>query len=115
MEAGRAVSQPPVLGLRARSKLERLRRIEEAARAVFREKGYEGATTREIAARAGVGTGTLFLYARDKRQLLRMIYRGNVATLTAQTFATVPNDAPLLDQLAFLFRPRYAFWAEDPR
>ena len=103
------------LGLRERNKLERRRRIEEAARSVFREKGYEAATTREIAARAGVGTGTLFVYARDKRQLLRMIYRDRLSELTENSIATVPSRASLLQQLLHMFRPRYAFWAEDPR
>ena len=62
-------------GLRERQKTERRRRIEAAARAVFREKGYEAATTREIAARAEVSIGTLFAYAADKRDLLAMVYR----------------------------------------
>jgi AcrR family transcriptional regulator len=105
----------PILGLRERSKRERRARIEEAARQVFREKGFEAATTREIAARAGVGTGTLFVYARDKRELLRMVFRDQLEELSTTAFAGVPADAPLLDQLLHVFRPRYAFWGADPR
>lgn len=105
----------PILGLRERSKLERRSRIEEAARQVFREKGFEAATTREIAARAGVGTGTLFVYARDKRELLRMVFRDQLEELSTTAFANLPADAPLLDQLMHVFRPRYEFWGADPR
>jgi AcrR family transcriptional regulator len=105
----------PLLGLRERSKRERRARIEAAARRIFREKGFEAATTREIAALAGVGTGTLFVYARDKRELLRMVYRDQLEELTVTAFAGLPVDAPLLDQLLHVFGPRYAFWGADPR
>ena len=57
-------------GLRARGKRERRRRLREAAHKVFLERGYEGATTREIAARAEIAIGTLFIYATEKRDLL---------------------------------------------
>jgi AcrR family transcriptional regulator len=105
----------PLLGLRERSKRERRARIEEAARQVFREKGFEAATTREIATRAGVGTGTLFVYARDKRELLRMVFRDQLEELSTTAFADVPAAAPLIEQLMHVFRPRYAFWGADPR
>jgi len=101
-------------GLRERQKTERRRRIEAAARAVFREKGYEAATTREIAARAEVSIGTLFAYAADKRDLLAMVYRDELHVLTETTFATVPPDAPLLDQLMHVLTARYAYWSSDP-
>ena len=101
-------------GLRERQKLERRRRIEAAARAVFREKGYDAATTREIAARAEVSIGTLFAYAADKRELLTMVYRDELQDLTETTFVTVPADASLLEQLIHVFAPRFAYWNADP-
>jgi AcrR family transcriptional regulator len=100
-------------GLRERQKADRLRRIEAAAKAVFHEKGYDAATTREIANRAEVSIGTLFAYARDKRDLLTMVYREDLYDLTATTFASVPEQAPLLDQLIHMFEPRYAYWNSD--
>jgi AcrR family transcriptional regulator len=103
---------PP--GLRERQKTERRRRIEAAARAVFREKGYDAATTREIAARAEVSIGTLFAYAADKRELLTMVYRDELHELTETTFATVPAQAPVLEQLLHVLQPRYAYWNADP-
>ena len=57
-------------GLRARNKLDKLRRIKEAAQTLFVAKGFDETTMREIAVRAGVGLGTIFLYAKDKRDLL---------------------------------------------
>jgi AcrR family transcriptional regulator len=101
------------VGLRERQKADRLRRIEAAAKAVFHEKGYEAATTREIAARAEVSIGTLFAYARDKRDLLTMVYREDLHDLTAATFASVPEHAPILDQLVHMLEPRFAYWNSD--
>jgi AcrR family transcriptional regulator len=80
---------------------------------VFREKGYDAATTREIAIRAEVSIGTLFAYAADKRDLLTMVYRDELHDLTEATFATVPA-APVLDQLVHVLAPRYAYWSADP-
>jgi AcrR family transcriptional regulator len=101
-------------GLRERQKSERRRRIEAAARAVFHEKGFETATTREIAERAEVSIGTLFAYAADKRALLTMVYRDELHELTESTFATVPVGAPFLDQLVHVLAPRFVYWSADP-
>ena len=60
----------PLVDRRESNKLQKRRRILSAARAVFTESGYDGANIREIAKRAGVATGTIFLYAPDKRELL---------------------------------------------
>jgi AcrR family transcriptional regulator len=101
-------------GRRERQKQARRQRIEAAARAVFGERGYDGATTREIAERADVSIGTLFAYAPDKRALLAMVFRDGLRAMTEQTFATLPAGAPFLDQLMHVLAPRYAFWGADP-
>jgi AcrR family transcriptional regulator len=102
------------VGLRERQKAERRLRIEAAARAVFHEKGYDAATTREIAERAEVSIGTLFAYAADKRELLTMVYRDELHALTETTFASVPAHAPVIDQLVHVLEPRYVYWSADP-
>jgi AcrR family transcriptional regulator len=109
--------QPPQgdpLGKRERGKRERAQRIREATKAVFREKGYDEATMREIAARAGVGTGTLFRYAPDKPGLLLVVINEELEPLTDEAFAKVDADAPLLDQVVALFRERYRYWGQNP-
>jgi len=42
----------------------------ESGYALFNSKGYEQTTAKEIAAHAGVATGTFYRYFSDKRQLL---------------------------------------------
>lgn len=103
---------PTPLGRRARGKLEKLRRIKQAARRIFREKGFEAATTREIAARADVAYGTLFIYARDKRDLLMMLVNDDLDALTEPAFAAASRKGPLIEQLIAFFRPRFEYWAE---
>jgi AcrR family transcriptional regulator len=105
------------LGLRERSKLEKRRRISEAARAVFTEFGYERANMREIAKRAGVATGTLFLYAPDKRNLLLWVFNDDLDEITEATFASIAAEnahAELVEQLMFAFAARYRYWGADP-
>jgi AcrR family transcriptional regulator len=59
-----------VPGLRERNKLDKLRRIKDTAARLFVSKGYDETTMPEVAARAGVGLGTVFVYATTKRDLL---------------------------------------------
>ena len=51
-------------GRRSRAK------IRAAARALFRERGFDGATLREIAARAGMGASSIYRHVQSKEELL---------------------------------------------
>jgi AcrR family transcriptional regulator len=46
------------------------RRIREAARALFRERGFDGATLRAIAERAGMGASSIYRHVETKEELL---------------------------------------------
>jgi len=61
------------LGRRERNKQEKLERITAAARELFAEHGVDDVTTQQIADRADVGSGTLFLYAKTKAELLLLV------------------------------------------
>ncbi|HKK51731.1 MAG TPA: TetR/AcrR family transcriptional regulator [Myxococcota bacterium] len=45
-------------------------RIREAARDLFRERGFDGATLRAIAARAGMGASSIYRHFQSKEELL---------------------------------------------
>ena len=45
-------------------------RIRAAARALFEERGFDGATLRAIAERAGMGTSSIYRHVRSKEELL---------------------------------------------
>ena len=114
MAVSRSIPSATELPLRERSKRARRARILAAARAVFSEHGYETATTREIAERADVGRGTVFLYAHDKRDLLLMIVNDDLDRLTEHPHV-FDLTTPLEDQLVAFFAPRYVFWGREPQ
>lgn len=101
-------------GLRARSKARKLENIRRAARDLFVEKGYDATTTRAIAKRAGVGLGTLFTYAVDKRDLLFLIFNDELIELASQAFAKEHSASALADRLVAVFRDFYAYFARQP-
>ena len=62
---------------RSRRKQARPAELLEAALALFVEKGYAATRVEEVAARAGVSKGTLFLYFPSKEELFKAVVREN--------------------------------------
>ena len=58
---------------------DRPREICAAALEVFAEKGFAAARLDEIARRAGVSKGTLYLYFKDKEELFRAVVKDTIA------------------------------------
>jgi TetR/AcrR family transcriptional regulator len=56
---------------RRRRKHARAEELREAALSLFVEKGFDATRTEEIAARAGISKGTLYLYFPSKEKLLK--------------------------------------------
>lgn len=87
---------------------DRPREICAAALDVFAEKGFAAARLDEIARRAGVSKGTLYLYFHDKAELFRAVVRDAVApnveriagTIAASQVAFVPAARMLLVKFA---------------
>ncbi|WP_353234788.1 TetR/AcrR family transcriptional regulator [Diaphorobacter ruginosibacter] len=69
--------QPPVK--RGRRKQARPGELLEAALDLFVEKGYAATRVEEVAARAGVSKGTLFLYFPSKEELFKAVVRENIS------------------------------------
>ena len=61
------------IGRRERAKQDKRERIMAAARELFAERGVGGVTTQQVADRADVAIGTLYLYAATKAELLIMV------------------------------------------
>jgi TetR/AcrR family fatty acid metabolism transcriptional regulator len=60
------------------------RRILDAAVRVFARKGFFGARVSEIARRAGVADGTVYLYFRDKEDVLASVFEDVMAEHVAR-------------------------------
>ncbi|WP_218712331.1 TetR/AcrR family transcriptional regulator [Arthrobacter sp. BF1] len=71
-------SSPP-LGRRERNKQAKLDRIIAAADELFFDHGVDDVTTAQIAEKADIGSGTLFLYAKSKGELLLMVQNSSYA------------------------------------
>src|SRR5438552_1375485 len=69
---------------RALAKQQTRAKVLAAARRLFSEEGYEGATIRDIAAAAGMSTGAVFANFSDKSDLFREIMITDTVALVAQ-------------------------------
>ena len=101
------------MSLRQRHKADRLGAIKAAARALFAEHGFEATTTREIAKRAGVGVGTVFLHAPTKGALLAMVFAEDIPVVYQRAFAELPEELPFLDAVTQVFGSLFAFYAQN--
>jgi AcrR family transcriptional regulator len=97
-------------GRREANKAEKLRRIEAAADRLFRERGYDATTTRDIAEAAEIGVGTLFVYFPEKLDLLVHLHREGLARVTTDALSRRDRSQPVADQLAGVFRALHAYW-----
>lgn len=102
-------------GKRELNKQDKLRRITHAARMLFITNGYDEASTRQIAVKAGVAIGTLFLYAADKRDLLFLVVNDELEEVASKAAASVRSDVPLIENLIAALRPLYEFFGKEPR
>lgn len=96
-------SQP--VGRRERNKQAKLDRITAAARELFAEHGIDDVTTQQIADRADIGTGTLFLYAKSKGELLLLVQNAAYADALARGTAEAAGITVPLDAVMAVVRP----------
>ncbi|MCT9626371.1 AcrR family transcriptional regulator [Arthrobacter sp. SORGH_AS 212] len=95
---------PPPLGRRERNKREKLDRITAAATELFAEYGVDDVTTQQIADKADIGTGTLFLYARNKGELLLLVQNTHYAEALERGRAEADTIPDVLDAVMTIVR-----------
>ena len=86
------------LGLRARGKAQRNRRMLDAASHLIRDQGYDHARIEDIAALAEVSVGTFYNYFSTKGDLLLAIVSMEVEEVLAQGATIVANPVGDVDQ-----------------
>ena len=69
---------------RQRRKDARPQELLDAALQLFIEKGFAATRSEEVAARAGVSKGTLYLYFPSKEELFKAVVRTNLSSLIAE-------------------------------
>lgn len=101
------------MSTRELAKADRRARVAAAARDLFAERGYDGTTIRAIAERAGVGVGTVLLYANSKADLLVTLFADELAAALDAQVASLAEGA-LEDELVHLFRGFLQRYSEQP-
>lgn len=85
---------------RRRRKKARPQEILDAALAAFAEKGFSATRVEDIAARAGVSKGTVYLYFESKQDMFRALVReGMAANLHSVSAMVAQHDGPSADLL----------------
>ena len=95
---------------KAQERQARRRRIQEAARTVFTERGYAGASIELIARAAQLSVGAIYLYFRSKEDLYTSLIEDTLTVFDvemAQVRTTAAVEARLRETWSILVR-----WAE---
>lgn len=98
---------------RVENREDKARRIREAAAQLFVEKGFDGTSVAEVAERAGIAKGTVFLYAASKVDLLALVMEDRLHQTTAAALAGL-GDGPLHLELARVFSGYFALYEPQP-
>lgn len=107
MSHSASIKPSPVAGPRWRRRpTERPQELLDAALQVFAEHGLARARVEDIAARAGVSKGTVYLYFDSKEELFREAVRDRIA----RTLETLEAAAPPGDPVARIQRFIDAYW-----
>src|ERR1044071_3273774 len=105
VEAARAAALPASAARKARSG-KRREAILAAALDEFSSRGFEAARLEDVARRAGVAKGTIYLYFRDKESLFQELIRTMLTPLVGTIEAMGQADVPvalLADRIVDLF------------
>ena len=98
------------MGVRETQKQATRRRVLDAASELFNEIGYDDATVRAIAVRAGVSVGSVFTTFTSKADILGQVMRDRLDELYAETGRVIPlMRGSTADRCRSLFAVLYSF------
>jgi AcrR family transcriptional regulator len=88
-------------------------RIRAAARELFQESGFDGATLRAIGARAGMGASSIYRHVRSKHELLILELADTQEEAWTRFREQDDRDAPTRDRIASFFAVQHEMLARD--
>lgn len=91
----------------------RIRSIQEAAIRVISRKGMSAATMQEIAEEAGVAKGTIYLYFRDRDELVEKTFESAMNELMEQVDEALARDVSCEEKLRGVTTAQLTFFAEN--
>ncbi|WP_091788311.1 TetR/AcrR family transcriptional regulator [Pedococcus dokdonensis] len=93
------------MGRRERNKQAKLERILAAAGSLLAERSIDEVTTQEVAEAADIATGTLFLYAKTKGELLLMVQNAHYRQALDRGMARAARLEEPLEAVMAILRP----------
>jgi AcrR family transcriptional regulator len=90
-------------------------RLLEAALDLFETRGFDGVAVPEIAARAGVATGTVYRYFKSKEALVNALYRHWKAVYNAFVLAPLAPSLSVRDKFSTYWQRMMVFARTYPR
>lgn len=88
-------------------------RILEAALKVFRERGFEKATMREIAAEAEVAVGAAYYYFESKEAIVMAFYERTQSEMAAHIEAALDTSRTLETRLRSIITEKFDYFAPN--
>ncbi|MGH7544247.1 MAG: TetR/AcrR family transcriptional regulator [Gemmatimonadota bacterium] len=86
----------------------------EAARELFGERGYDGASIRAITDRAGTNLGSVTYHFGSKEALYHRVIETFLAPLRERVVGAAGIEGPPLDRIEAILRTAFRHYAEDP-
>src|SRR3954451_204884 len=90
----------------------RVQSIQDAAMRVIARKGMAAATMQEIAGEAGVAKGTIYLYFRDRDELVEKTFESAMAHLMVQIDTAMEQAVPFETKIRAIIAAQLAFFRE---
>lgn len=84
-----------------------------AALEIFLQKGYDNATTREIAERADLGAGTFYVHFRDKRAIYDALVRRTNREMHAKWLEARTPDMSVEQQVVAALRVSFDYFRDN--
>ena len=101
-------------GRRAATKAANRAAILDAARAVFAEVGFGGASVRDVIRRTDLASGTFYNYFPDKESLFRAVLEESAEKVRARVRAARREAHSLEEFVSAGFREYFSFLSDDP-
>jgi AcrR family transcriptional regulator len=91
----------------------RVQSIQEAAIRVISRKGMASATMQEIAEEAGVAKGTIYLYFRDRDELVEKTFETAIGELHKRIDAALDSEGSFAERLRAVVTAKLRFFNEN--
>src|ERR1700761_4561675 len=101
--------------IRQHGAVDKRRLLLDAALALFETRGFDGVAVPEIARAAGVATGTVYVYFRDKEALVNALYRHWKTAYNDAVLAPLPPGLLVRDKFTTYWQRMTAFARAHPR